>query len=124
MSDKIDVAEVRWENGTDHHEVSEALVKAIANLDVDYRLDLSMGGDGDVGETLAYYIDELIDRGDFSITARPKDGLCYVMADGSCISPFHCVHGPGFSLDAFVKKVVDDALYRYQHAPNGDQTND
>jgi hypothetical protein len=122
MSDKIDVAEVRWENGTDHHEVSEALVRAIANLDVDYTLDLKMGGDGDVGETLAYYIDELIDRGDFSIMDLSKDGSCYVMADGSCISPFHCVHGPGLSLDAFVKEVVDEALYRSRPAPNGDQT--
>lgn len=71
-----DVAELRFDAGTAHNPVSLALVKAIQKLDIDDRLDLKLGGDGDLGEDLAYYLDELLDRGEFTITRKPpKPGL-------------------------------------------------
>ena len=58
-----DVADDRWEAGTKHNVESVRLVHAIQKLDIKYCLDLKLGGDGDTGETLAYFLDELIDRG-------------------------------------------------------------
>lgn len=67
-----DFVEQRWENGVDHHPEAIGLVKKINKLDTESLLDFKTGGDGDIGETVAYFLDELIDRGIISITIHAK----------------------------------------------------
>ena len=57
----------RWKSDTPHYPEAVRLVKLVDNLDTPGHLDLKMGGDGDMGETLAYYLDELIDLGMIAI---------------------------------------------------------
>lgn len=47
----------RWEKGIDHHWKSKEILKHINMLDVDLELDLKVGGDGDSGESLMYFLD-------------------------------------------------------------------
>lgn len=50
----------RWEDGVDHHPVSEKIVRAIAEIDFKYGGDFfcfKLGGDGDNGEHLMYLLD-------------------------------------------------------------------
>jgi hypothetical protein len=37
--------------------------------------------------------------------ANPTDSRCYVMANGECISPLDCIHGPGIDLNEFVRRI-------------------
>ena len=66
----------RWSEGIDHEPESMALIRLMAELD--YRecdggmADLKVGGDGDNGESLAYLLDELIDRGIITITIHKE----------------------------------------------------
>lgn len=56
----IDVNE-RWEQGIDHDPRSKELLKFMSGYDLkfcDLSLDLKYGGDGDIGETLMYLMDE------------------------------------------------------------------
>lgn len=50
----------RWENGTNHHEKSVALMNALSDIDFhlcgDY-FDWNIGGDGDNGEMLMFELD-------------------------------------------------------------------
>lgn len=57
----------RWENGVEHDDSVEALLRLVNELDENCELDLKMGGDGDIGETLAYFLDELVERGAIKI---------------------------------------------------------
>lgn len=70
MSDFLDE---RWEQGVEHYPESIALIKLVNDLDTTLALDLKCGGDGDVGETLAYFLDELIDRKIISITINKEN---------------------------------------------------
>jgi hypothetical protein len=50
----------RWEEGADHHPMSERLMRFLSDHDHhDYQgyFDWEMGGDGDNGETLAFQMD-------------------------------------------------------------------
>ena len=50
----------RWEEGIDHHPMSERLMRFLSDHDHhDYQgyFDWEMGGDGDNGETLAFQMD-------------------------------------------------------------------
>jgi len=60
MKDPVDV---RWKSGVAHHPDSIKLIKLMQQLDVNDKLAdvLKLGGDGDMGEDLAYYLDELIE---------------------------------------------------------------
>lgn len=56
----IDVNE-RWEQGIDHDPRSKELLKFMSEYDAKFcnlALDLSYGGDGDIGESLMYLMDE------------------------------------------------------------------
>lgn len=64
--------EERWEQGIEHHNESVKLIKLINKLDTNDELCLDLGGDGDLGETLAYYLDELIDRDLIEIKIKGK----------------------------------------------------
>lgn len=68
----MSVIENRWEQGIEHYDESVKLIKLIDKLDTECEIDLKMGGDGDIGETLAYFLDELIDRGLIEITIKGK----------------------------------------------------
>ena len=59
----MSIADLRWEEGISHFPESEKLIRLISGLDLDDSLNLKMGGDGDMGETLAYFLDELIETG-------------------------------------------------------------
>ena len=51
----------RWERGIDHDPRSKELLKFMSGYDLkfcDLSLDLKYGGDGDIGETLIYLMDE------------------------------------------------------------------
>jgi len=61
------IADKRWEDGIDHYPESLQLVKLVNKLDKEDSLGLELGGDGDPGETLAYFLDELIQRGKIEI---------------------------------------------------------
>lgn len=61
-----DVADKRWESGTPHHPQAYALVKALQPLDTNDMFS-ELGGDGDCGETLAYYLSELIETGKITV---------------------------------------------------------
>ena len=53
--------EKRWEDGVDHDSRSKELYKFMEAYDFKFNgdsLDLSSGGDGDIGETLMYLMDE------------------------------------------------------------------
>ena len=60
--------EDRWENGTNHHPMSERLFNFLAVhdfKDYDDYFDWSSGGDGDNGETMMYQMDaffEMVDK--------------------------------------------------------------
>jgi hypothetical protein len=54
----------RWEEGIDHHPLSEELVRKIADYDFEYNDDYfcwKVGGDGDNGETLMYVLDMIFE---------------------------------------------------------------
>lgn len=59
----------RWDNGIDHDPRSVALFEEISRIDddcFDGVLDLTSGGDGDIGEELMYRLDiyfDLVDNG-------------------------------------------------------------
>lgn len=40
------------------------------------------------------------------LVVLPIEGPCYVLADGSCISPFNCVHGEGMPLEDFIAHLI------------------
>ncbi len=58
----------RWEEGIDHHPMSERVVRFMAETDFkDHNLhvDISVGGDGDNGEVFMYLMDgffEMLDK--------------------------------------------------------------
>lgn len=54
----------RWEAGIPHHKHSISLMEDLQKLDIenDLAIDLKTGGDGDIGETLMYYLDEIFER--------------------------------------------------------------
>jgi hypothetical protein len=62
----------RWEQGIDHYDESIELIRLVNKLDTNDGVGLELGGDGDLGETLAYYLDELIDRGLIEIKIKGK----------------------------------------------------
>lgn len=62
----------RWEQGIEHYTESVELIRLVNKLDKLDSLSLDLGGDGDPGETLAYYLDELIDRGLIEIKIKGK----------------------------------------------------
>lgn len=64
----MSITDDRWEQGIDHYDESVKLIRMINQLDTDDSLGLDLGGDGDPGETLAYLLDELIQRGVIEIT--------------------------------------------------------
>jgi len=68
----MSITDERWEEGHPHHVEAEQLIRLVDKLDDECYLDLKMGGDGDLGETLAYYLDELIDRGLIEIKIKGK----------------------------------------------------
>jgi hypothetical protein len=47
-----------WEHGIEHHPESYKFIKLINTISPD--LELSLGGDGDIGEQIAFVIDYLI----------------------------------------------------------------
>lgn len=50
---------VRWETGMEHHPEADKIVRALAELDCKIggdSLDISLGGDGDNGETMMYLL--------------------------------------------------------------------
>jgi len=52
--------EERWEEGIEHHPLSEKLFQHIMDLDLNHNNDYfcwKKGGDGDNGETLMYLLD-------------------------------------------------------------------
>jgi hypothetical protein len=61
------------EERDEHFPESIGLIKAIDKLDGDGALDLKFGGDGDLGETIADFIDELIENHGWQIIP-PKTG--------------------------------------------------
>jgi hypothetical protein len=63
----------RWEQGIPHYNEVTTLIRHINMLDSQGELDFELGGDGDLGETLAYFLDELIDRGIISITINEEN---------------------------------------------------
>ena len=54
----------RWEDGVPHHPFSEAVVRAMAEIDREAGLpvDIEIGGDGDNGETMMFLLDEWVER--------------------------------------------------------------
>lgn len=55
----------RWESGTAHNPLSEALMKRVKDLDWEVLggyFDFKTGGDGDNGETLMYLLDIYFDE--------------------------------------------------------------
>ena len=67
-----DIAENRWEQGIEHYTESVELIRLVNKLDKLDSLSLDLGGDGDTGETLAYFLDELIERGVIEIKITGK----------------------------------------------------
>lgn len=67
-ADQLGLTELnRWEDGIDHHEMSERLVRFMADHDYnDYgdNLCLKVGGDGDNGEHLMYLMDSFFEMMD------------------------------------------------------------
>ena len=62
----ISVAE-RWERGIDHDPRSIEIVKYMQKIDWDEgggALDIETGGDGDIGETMMYYLDCFFEKKD------------------------------------------------------------
>lgn len=65
----MSVADDRWDRAEEHYDESIELIRLINELDEDSdSLDLRLGGDGDAGEVLAYFLDELIASGKIEIT--------------------------------------------------------
>ena len=58
MNERPMTLEELWENGVSHHKESEQLIRLINKVSPE--LDLEMGGDGDIGENIAFAIDYLI----------------------------------------------------------------
>lgn len=69
---KFATASDLWESGIEHHDESVQLIKLVNKLDTDDSVGLDLGGDGDLGETLAYFLDELINRGVIEIKITGK----------------------------------------------------
>lgn len=68
-ADELGLTELnRWEDGIDHHEMSERLVKFMADHDFndyDDGMCIKTGGDGDNGEHMMYLMDaffEMLDK--------------------------------------------------------------
>ena len=77
----------------------------IAGLLDQYEDDLTCGRMHSAGLTRAK-----IDSHVATLTARIAEAErgkspCYVLPDGSCVSPFDCVHGPGIDLGAMIAAV-------------------
>lgn len=62
----------RWEEGIPHYPEAEQLIRLVDKLDKDDALQLDMGGDGDPGETLAYFLDVLIENDIVEIKIKGK----------------------------------------------------
>lgn len=63
----------RWENGVEHHPESEKIIRALRDLDgklLNYALDISVGGDGDNGETMMYLLDVYFEAQDKGIDIK------------------------------------------------------
>jgi hypothetical protein len=58
MSEKAMTPDELWENGVEHYEESYQLIKLVNKVSPE--LDLELGGDGDIGENIAYALDYLI----------------------------------------------------------------
>jgi hypothetical protein len=59
----------RWEQGIPHHLESVKLLKEVMEIDMEYcnlSLDFRTGGDGDLGEMLAYVLDMIFERRDMN----------------------------------------------------------
>ena len=55
----------RWEDGIDHHPMSERLISFLMEYDYDDHFRWKKGGDGDNGEALMYQMDaffEMLDK--------------------------------------------------------------
>lgn len=67
---QVSVDDDRWESGKSHRPESVQLIALINDLDDELHVGLEMGGDGDIGETLAYFLDELIETGKIEIRIK------------------------------------------------------
>jgi len=63
----------RWENGVEHHPESEKIIRILRDLDgklLNHTLDISVGGDGDNGETMMYLLDVYFEAQDKGIDIK------------------------------------------------------
>lgn len=69
----------RWEQGVPHHPEAVRLLRAVAKLDKDLALDLEFGGDGDNGETLLYFLSEVMEQDERARTYKHFKGGVYTL---------------------------------------------
>ncbi len=99
-----------------------ALKKQLADAQLEIATDNELITDGNSvldalpcpahGRCVPYAIDRIKEL--LSVERRCAEapaGPCYTLADGSCISPFHCMHGDGLSLDEFVRRLVNAGFH-------------
>ena len=70
--------ECRWSKGIEHEPHVDELIRLIADMDFYHFSDsfeFKVGGDGDNGETLAFILDELVERGlvEIKVTHKTPD---------------------------------------------------
>ena len=68
----------RWEQGIEHHPMSEEIVEALKDLDFKYGGDyfqIKTGGDGDNGEHMMYLLDIYFERKDLDMLDRIENEL-------------------------------------------------